>query len=103
MRTFLLSAVFTVLVYLSAFATPPSVVLVQSHKYDRNITITRGEGKTETFPTLAPSAKNYQVNAERLHTILAGLYAEGYVLQSTYVTESVNIMLETVNYIFVKP
>ena len=103
MRTLLLSAFFMVMVALTASATPPSVVLVQNHKYDRNITITRGEGKTETIPTQAPNSKNYQVNAERLHTVLTGLYAEGYVLQSTYVTEAVNFTLETVNYIFVKP
>jgi hypothetical protein len=103
MRTFLLSAVFAVMVSLSAFATPPSVVLVQFHGYERLITITRGAGKTESIQTLAPAPKNYAANAEQLQALFAKLYEEGYVMQATATSGAGNTVHEVVSYVFVKP
>ena len=100
MRTFLLSAVFTAMVSLTAFGTPPSVVLVRFHHLERLITVTRGAGKTETVPTLRPLPKNYAANAEQLQILFTKLYEEGYSLQSTSAS-SVNVS-EVVTYVFVK-
>ncbi|MFD2718986.1 hypothetical protein ACFST9_09685 [Hymenobacter monticola] len=103
MRTFLLSAVFTVVVSLTAFAAPPSVVLVEYHRFDASITVTRGAGKTETIELLKDTPKNSQANAERFHAVLTSLYGEGFALQSTAVSESASSQYEKVSYIFVKP
>ncbi|MCC3154173.1 hypothetical protein Q3A66_04825 [Hymenobacter sp. BT770] len=103
MRTFLLSAVFTAMVSLTAFASPPSVVLVQFHYFEHVITVTRGAGKTENIQTLANSPKNYAANAEQLQTLFAKLYEEGYALQSTATSSAGNSSTEIVSYVYVKP
>ncbi|MBF9221647.1 hypothetical protein [Hymenobacter ruricola] len=103
MRGFLLSAVFAVMLSLPAFATPPSVVLVQFHYFERTITVTRGAGKTETIPTLSPASKNNVANAEQLQALFAKLYEEGYALQATAASGAGNTSVEVVSYVFVKP
>lgn len=105
MRTFLLSAVFAVMVSLSALAIPPSVVLVQMHSRTNNITITRGPRNTRTIEIADPaSVKNYEANAEKLLAVFSELYADGYELKNSTVS---NITpsggAETVTYVFVKP
>ena len=103
MRTFLLSAVFTAMVSLTALAAPPSVVLVQYHYFDRVITVTRGAGKTEAITALPFAAKNRAVNAEQLHALFTKLYEEGYSLQNSSTTGTGVGTLEFVTYVFVKP
>ena len=73
MRTLLLSAVFAAMVSLTAFGTPPSVVLVQFHYFEHLITVTRGAGKTESMQTLSPTSKNHVANAEQLQALFAKL------------------------------
>ena len=102
MRTLLLSAVFTALVSLTAFAAPPSLVLVQYHVWDDLLTVTRGAGETKTIPLRTLNSRKSRVpNAEQLHALFAGLYAEGYELKNS--TKYSNSSTETVTYIFVKP
>ena len=103
MRKFLLSAVFTVMVALSAVATPPpSVVLVQFHYYERLITVTRGAGKTENLQALPNAPKNFVANAEQLQSLFSKLYEEGYLLQSTATSAAGMTSLEVTTYVFVK-
>ena len=103
MRTFLLSVVFTVMVSWSAFAGPPSIILVDYYRSEAIITITRGIGKTETVKLLRDRIGNRQANSEQLHTLLTNIYGEGYTLQSTAVSESSNSQFEKISYILVKP
>ena len=103
MRSFLLSAVFTVMVSFVALAVPPGVVLVQYHWSSRLITVTRGPGKTENIPTSPINEKNYAVNAERLQELFAKLYEEGYSLQNSSTIAAGFPSIETVTYVFVKP
>jgi hypothetical protein len=105
MRTFLLSAIFAVIVSLSAFAAPPSLALVQFHKRNNTITISRGTGQTETIQVDEPVVpKNYAAYSEKLLVIFTNLYAEGYELKNSTVNNiSDNSLFETVTYVFVKP
>ena len=104
MRTFLLSAAFTVMLSLSAFAAPPSLVLVQFHGRNNTITITRGPGKTEIIEVPEPHVvKNYAASAEKLHAVFTSLYAEGYEIKNSTVNDiSGSAPFETVTYVFVK-
>ncbi|HEX8504924.1 MAG TPA: hypothetical protein VF630_06120 [Hymenobacter sp.] len=104
MRTFWLSAVFTVLFSLTAFATPPSVVLVQYHLLNNLLTVTRGVGKTQTIELKNLDVrKNFAPNAEQLHTLFSGLYAEGYELRNSSEIGSPARNTQIVTYVFVKP
>ncbi|MDB5268568.1 MAG: hypothetical protein JWP58_1608 [Hymenobacter sp.] len=105
MRTFLLSAVFTAMLSLPASATPPSVVLVQMHSRNSTITITRGPRNTRTIELDAPHAvKNYDAAAEKLLAVFSELYADGYELKNSTVSDiTANAASETVTYVFVKP
>ena len=104
MRTFLLSAVFAAMVSFSAFATPPSLALVQFHARNNTITISRGPGQTETKQVEEPLVpKNYAVYSEKLLAIFTSLYAEGYELKNSTVSSGGSTNFETVTYIFVKP
>lgn len=104
MRTFLLSAVFAVLFSLNAFATPPSVVLVQYHLINNLLTVTRGVGKTQTIELKDLDVrKNFASNAEQLHTLFSALYAEGYELRNSSEIGSTSNNTQTVTYVFVKP
>ena len=105
MRTFLLSAVFTVMVPLAAIAGPPSVVIVQTNTRTPAITISRGPGKTETIEgPAATGAKNPAGIMENLVVAFAGLYAEGYELKNSVTSHiSENMLFERVTYVFVKP
>jgi hypothetical protein len=105
MRTFLLSAIFSVMVSLTAFGGPPSVVLVQMHGRDNIITITRGQGKTETIALAEQRvSKNVIGNAERLYAVINGLYAEGYELKNSVSADVPGGQtIQTVTYVFVKP
>jgi hypothetical protein len=105
MRTFLLGILFTVITSLAAFGTPPSVVLVQMHSRTNAITITRGPRNTRTIDIADPAAvKSYDANAEKLLAVFSELYADGYELKNSTVS---NITpsggAETVTYVFVKP
>ena len=101
MARFLLTAVFVALFSLEAFAGPPSLVIVQHH-YDA-IVITRGVGQTEKLEAPANLyPKNYQANAELLHTVFSKLYAEGYALQNSTSIDPPNGISVT-TYLFVKP
>lgn len=105
MRTLLLSAVLTAILSYTAFATPPSLVLVQFHERNNTITISRGPGKTETIKVDEPRVpKNYAGYSEKLLALFTSLYAEGYEIKNS----SVNTVTgtggeETVTYVFVKP
>ena len=105
MRALLLSAVFTAMVSLTAFGDPPGVVLVQFHSRNNALTVTRGPGKTETLDVPEPRVpKNYGKSAEKLLAVFAGLYAEGYELKNSTVSDAGSpSAFETVTYVFVKP
>jgi hypothetical protein len=104
MRTYLLSAVFAAMVSFAAFAGPPSVVLVQYHVMFNQLTVTRGVGKSQTIQLGSLEArKHFQSNAEQLHTLFNGLYAEGYELRNSSELGSVAASTQTVTYVFVKP
>ena len=101
MARFVLTAVFVALFSLEAFAGPPSLVIVERHVGD--IIITRGVGQTEKLEAPANLyPKNYQANAELLHTVFSKLYAEGYALQNSTSLDPSN-GLSVTTYLFVKP
>jgi len=92
------------MVSFTAFATPPSIVLVQYHVINNLLTVTRGVGKTQTIELGALDArKKFQSNAEQLYTLFNGLYAEGYELRNSSEIGSVAGNTQTVTYVFVKP
>ncbi|MDB5268567.1 MAG: hypothetical protein JWP58_1607 [Hymenobacter sp.] len=102
MRTFLLSAVFTAMISLTAFATPPSVVVVRSDEH--TIVITRGAGKTEIIKAKSVLDPNKNADLEQFQRVLAGLYEEGYTIQSATVTTAGLVGgNNTVTYILAKP
>jgi hypothetical protein len=102
MRTFLLSALLTVMVSLAALAEPPRVVVVQYHVTFNQITITRGVGQTRTKQLGPLNARNkFQDNAEELQSIFNTLYLDGYELRSSSEVGSVAAGTQTVTYVFV--
>ena len=105
MNKLLLGAFLLVMVSLTALGNPPSLVLVQFHARNNTITISRGPSQTKTVQVVEPTLpKNYAGHAEKLLDIFTGLYAEGYELKNSTVSNvSGNSVSETVTYIFVKP
>ncbi|MBO2010230.1 hypothetical protein [Hymenobacter negativus] len=105
MRTFLLSAVLTVILSLPALAAPPSVVLVQIHSRNNTLTLTRGPQNTRTIALGTQEAiKNFEPNAEKLLVLFTELYTDGYELKNSTVSNiSAGGFDETVTYVFVKP
>ncbi|MCC3154186.1 hypothetical protein Q3A66_04760 [Hymenobacter sp. BT770] len=103
MLKLLMSVVFTVMISLTAFATPPSVVLVQFRGYQQDITVTRGAQQTERIKAPSVLDKNKNASVEQLHALFAKLYQEGYTLQNSSVTGSADARAELVTYVFVKP
>lgn len=105
MRTLLFGVLFAALCSFTAFAAPPSLVLVQCHERNNTITISRGPGKTETMKVEEPRVpKNYAAYAEKLLAIFTALYTEGYEIKSSSVNNiNGSAEFETTTYVFVKP
>ncbi|MBJ6107901.1 hypothetical protein JAO73_02680 [Hymenobacter sp. BT523] len=103
MPKILLSLIFTVLVSVAAYATPPSVVVIQTTGLNDHITVTRGAGKTEVVKPTSALDPNKHARIEQFQALLAGLYAEGYTIQSTTVANMAAPGSYVTTYVLVKP